>query len=96
MLDERRLKQLVLAVDEAIRLQDWDALSIVNQRLTSILQAEGVTEPQRRELQHFYHVSLAECQRHADTLWHKIQKTLDDREAMAAYACFGDAESFSG
>ena len=96
MLDEQRLKQLVLAINEAIRLQDWDALSGANQRLASSLQAEGVTDRQRQQLQHFYRIGLAECQRHADTLWQKIQKTLDDREAMAAYACFGDNESFSG
>ncbi|MBT0725199.1 hypothetical protein HH682_12380 [Rosenbergiella sp. S61] len=96
MLDERRLKQLVSAMNDAIRQQDWDALSIANQRLTSSLHAEGVTDQQRQQLQRFYHAGLAECQRNADTLWHKIQKTLDDREAMAAYACFGDAESFSG
>ncbi len=96
MLDERRVKQLVLAINEAIRQQDWDALSRANQQLALSIEAEGVTDLQRQQLQHFYRLSLAACQDQADALWHKIQKTLEDREAMAAYACFGDAESFSG
>jgi len=95
-MDEQRLQQLMIAIKDAIRLQDWDALSRANQQLASCLQTEGISDQQRQQLQHFYRVGLADCQRHAETLWLKIQKTLDDREVMAAYACFGDNESFSG
>ncbi|MBT0721877.1 hypothetical protein EFZ10_14380 [Tatumella sp. TA1] len=96
MVDEQRFEQLLSAVSEAIRLQDWDKLILANQQLTFALRGPELSEHHRLQIRECYQAGLAECQQHADSLWLKIQKTLCEREAMAAYASFGDAESFSG
>ena len=96
MLDESLFQQVVLAVSDAIRRQDWDRLIVANRRLTEVVQSVILSDAQRQQLSDCYQTGLAQCQREADALWQKIQQTLQDREAMAAYACFGDAESFLG
>ena len=96
MVDEQRVEPLLFMVSEAIRLQNWDKLILANQQVTLALRGAQLSEHHRLQIRDCYQAGLAECQLHADSLWLKIQKTLCEREAMAAYACFGDAESFSG
>ncbi|MBT0727580.1 hypothetical protein HGT73_09315 [Rosenbergiella australiborealis] len=96
MADPLSFTRLLSAVVEAIKHQDWDKLIIANQQLTSQLEGETLTEAQRQQLRQVYQAGLAECHIHADDLWQKIQNTVNEREAMAAYARFGDAESFLG
>lgn len=95
-LPDASLDTLLEALSGAIRLQDWQALSRINRQITVSFPRGSLSATEQQQLRTAYQAGLAQCQRDADMLWHKIQQTLAEREAMAAYACFADPDSFSG
>ncbi|GAA0495583.1 hypothetical protein GCM10009414_00790 [Tatumella terrea] len=90
------LDTLLKTLSAAIRRQDWQALSRINRQIADSFPRGSLSVTQQQQLQTAYQAGLAQCQRDADDLWHKIQQTLAEREAMAAYACFADQDSFAG
>jgi len=96
MNNQPPLDALLEALSEAIRRQDWQALSRINRQIAASFPRESLSATQQQQLRKAYQAGLTQCQRDADDLWHKIQRTLAEREAMAAYACFADQDSFAG
>lgn len=96
MLEQPQLETLLCALTDAIEQQNWSRLSQVNRHIHQLLEQQRPDDRQTQQLREAYQRGLTDCQREADSLWRKIQQTLTEREGMAAYACFSDADSFAG
>lgn len=89
------MNALLSELVQAVRDQDWQQLSQINRQIDQRLrQQPDCPAEQRDTLRQVYQTCLQQCDQQAGQLWQKIQNTLEQREAMAAYACFADNESF--
>lgn len=87
---------LLVGLATAVRQQEWSEVSQLNQRIQLALQNQGLSAEQQQQVRQIYQAALQQCQHQADHFKEKMQQTLAKREAMNAYACFSDNDSFCG